>query len=421
MDREKGLAPGRLGERIIIWLEGVVATLLAWTVQGYLLRDLAPARLVGDESEYLAVSLGQRADGLWIRVPLFRAILWPVRVSPLSPRLFMSGLNALVCGAAVTYSGHLAGPLAAAVTAVLLCSSLERALLSCHVWPDTLMGGVLLLLAAILGQAETPVDWALAGSVIALAVLIRIDFTALVLTGTGLILTSPSLEMASLAGLLGPPVTVLLATTLHNGLRWSVWAPDTTLAFNLRVARIELGAPPGTPIATLMRAAAAGRNSLSDTAHHRIGSHRLLPRIGLRLIRRVQTLIGAETFCSQALLTANAPGYRTDSRIRSSRLARLIIRYHFLAVGLALIVSWPILDPTAGLVIVTMAAVFSLVQTRSRYRMALLPVMAVFLPAAWLGGSENAVVPASHWLVGTGLALFMAGLASLPGARAERR
>ncbi len=413
----KRAADGR-GVRDIIWLEGLVATLMAWTIQGIFLWDLAPARLVGDEVEYLSDIPGRRPDGLWIRVPLFRAILWPARVTALSPRLFLSGLNAFICGAAVVYSGHLAGPIAAAATAALLCSSLERAHLSWHVWPDTLMGGVLLLLVAVIGNAEGPGGWTLAGCVIALAALIRIDFAVMALIGAGLVIASPAADLASLAGVFGPTVAVLMVMTLHNGLRWSVWAPDTTLAFNLRVARIELGAPSGTPISALMTAA-AGQGSLPETGDSETRPGGLMLRIALRLMRRVQTLIGAETFCSQGLLAANAPSYRKDSQIRSSRLVRLIIRYHFLAVSLALILSLPVLDPTAGLIIVSMAAVFSLVQTRSRYRMALLPLMAVYLPAAWLGVSDNAVIPASHWLVSTGLGVAAAGLAGLPGARTE--
>lgn len=397
---------------------GILATVSCLMVQTFFLMALAPQRYIGDEKEYYSGPFARRGDGIWVRVPLFQILLWPSRWGWINPRFLVSVFCSLICGLATWYASFLAGPMIAAATLAILCLSMEGRLLSVHLWPDSLLGGMLLAFVAVTAHANTAVDWGLAGTVAAIALLVRIDFTVLVLVGLGLIIGEWALDWAHVAAFLAAPLFAIALWTLHNGLKWGIWLPDTTVLFNLRVAKVELQADAGTRTADLM-AKTEQQTRLPPSQRSKVRFSLILVKGPFTLIRRLQCLLGAETFCSQKLIWKNQAQYKGGSGLLRNWFFLQTLKWHFTVVILTTLMFLTTIESRILVILGSMILTFVLIQTRSRYRAALLPTLAVFCPIQVLDALSRTESVSVNWAWS---GLFVVGalvVIAFPGAKTE--
>lgn len=406
-------------EQIGILASGVLAMLATAAIGLSLLASLKPQRLVGDEHEYLSPERNRPTAGHWVRVPLFRWILSPARGNAGTARRLLVWLNALFAGFAAAIAASLAGPVAGILSGLLLALCLERGLLSIHAWPDVVLGGLLVILAVLLIEPSIPHRWLLAGCAASLSLSIRIDSGILVPVAAGIAIWREPDWGAPLLAFLLPVVLTLLALSIFNGMRHGVWLPDTTLAFNLRVARNELAAPSDATVQDLMSATVRETRSGNRRQALPIASWRLAGRSMRAYVRRLQTFLGSETFCTQRLIENNPAQYRGGHVLAHAGLLRLNLRYGFSLLAAGFLALSGYLDPV--LIVITGAVMLSstLIQTRSRYRASLIPTLAVFLSVALVDAIAGAPANMTRAVCGAlGSSLVML-LVFLPGARAE--
>jgi len=365
----------------------LICLALGAALQLALLRRLAPSALVGDENEY-ALPADRLPLAAWVRVPLHRGLmqaairLWPSAPAVHGARLFV-GVQALAALGLVTgYAEVRWGALPAALAGALLLLSLERAILALHLWPDTAIGLCWLAAALLVGRDDSAAALALA-AVGGVALGLRIEGAALCAVAVAQPLAQGEPSDAALAAALCSGVAALyMAWNRHLSGRWQL---DSTIGFNLRVARID-AATPTSPVAETMRRALA-----QTGAAPRSPARRHLTRLAARL----RALLGPETFVTQALLQTGAARYGGGWRPDRPLVALALRHWFSLSMGLTLLLL-PFAAPGRAALLGLAALVYALLVVRSRYRMALMPLMALICaeglhaaqpdPQGWLAG-----------------------------------
>lgn len=346
----------------------VLLTIVA--LQVLLLKHSRPRRLVGDETEYLARD-ARATSKLWVRVPMHGAMLrlaqWLGRGTFAGyARLTVAVQSALATALVVGVAGEQWGVLPACLAALMLIPSAERAILANHLWPDIVMGlfwAVAIYLVLVPGPTNALALAACGG----IAMGIRIE---------GAIFGGLAVLVAGLQGDLAMSVTALVVNlafvSLYVG--WNRyltgrWALDTTVGFNLTVFRVDADDPQNT----------IGQSQRASVRHHQEGRKAPQTRwINLpgRFAARLRLLLGPESFVTQKLLGCNAPDY-THPWPADGSLWRINLRHWFTLCFVVLLLLAPYTDLQAQAVLALGATVYAALSVRSRYRMALLPAMAL--------------------------------------------
>ena len=372
-----------------MWLLASISFLAALLVTLAALYGLAPRRAVSDESEYLARAVAEDPfrPQPFLRLPLPIWIASRFRSNP-EPRL--RGLNVVFSSLTVVLAGSIAWQVGGTQVAILATALLvlhpERTLLACHLWPDglvaLLVSGVTLswVLLPALGWAA----WGLLALACALGCLTRIDFVVVLPVLFYLAISEGSLSPAASLLLMAPAVLALALWSLRNYRRYGIPLPDDTWAFNLMIARAESQRNREQPFAldpivkeafTEWRAGARQRGSRAweflKAAVTR--PHRIAGGIGRRLL----AFCGPDTFVTQKVLPADRayPGLDEAMRRRLGRLLTVATPLTFTLAGLGILARGslpPWAWPAASLAVISV-----LFFTRTRYRIAVLPIAAV--------------------------------------------
>lgn len=358
--------------------------LAALAVQWFTARRLRPSRSVGDEAEYLSGC----AQGLWVRVPLQS---WLVRAAEAAwpgtgPRLYTGAAAVAALTLAVAAAEHRAGP-AAAIAALLLLLCLERAVLALHLWPDTALGLAYAVAGLCLGQ---PGDAAVVAAALAgtFAMAVRIEGAAVAAAAAVVPWLTAGTTVATSAAASALATAAALGLCVHARLRHGHWWPDTTLVFNLWVADTETRIGHSDTHRLMMAAldSFAGRGAASRRAWRTC-----LRAAAKSLPGRLRRLLGPESFVTEALLVTNRPGYRDIGWIGPGRPGGWLLRNGFTVFAAVFLATAPWADPRLLALWLVLAAIYAGLQTRSRYRAALMPLMAAAAgPAAMAAVSAPA-------------------------------
>lgn len=385
---------------------------LALLVQGGALWWFQPQKAVGDEAEYLAgPSTGEQAR-LWLRVPLLFVLAWLAgRLSEhhkmLITRTFVSVLSAATVGLAAGFSQSQAGFAAGLTAGVLMILSVERIMLAIHVWPDALLGFWALLFLCVITGAEGQVDWAILGVIAALGYLTRLDFALLAVVGV--VLVVPHAQSPFLAAFLlaGPTLIAASLLALRNGIKHGVWRADTTFSFNLLVSTCAMETPNSATEDLMHQVSKKIASQGKGTAIARGFFAEILqaPWQFLRaLLQRVVVLMGRETFVNQKLIEANQASYAPAALSHKGRIFMANLTFGFPTVLAGFLAVSPMVGRGAWGLILGLLVVQATVQTRSRYRMSVFPLLCTSIAnSLW----QNA--PAS-WPLG---AVFLSGMTAL--------
>jgi hypothetical protein len=283
--------------------------------------------------------------------------------------------------------------------------------LAIHLWPDTLMG-LCLLAFAIAIAAPDGMLWI--GTLAAVGFLIRVDFTVLAVFAVVHALVAFPGSPGALAAAVLPTMLAAAAMALHNKRKHGIWSPDTTFQFNLAVASTE-AAFPRAPTQELMLRTTRRVSAEGDEQRDTVA--RPLPLATARLgFRRLVTLVGKETFVLQKLLVAPSPVYAGRFSPRVATLVLASTRLWFSIVFIAFVLFSPAIPREILALVACVVFVQSAVQTRSRYRMAVLPVMAVYVAMAAVTPGVPAISAGSVML-----ALCAAVLVAVCRPRDEQR
>ncbi len=397
---------------------GLAFFAFAIIVQAVLLIRLRPRRLVGDEGEYVNTANRTLKNRVWLRVPLFAGIPWlagqlSADHQVTGARIIVSLISATAVGLASWYACREAGPFAGLFAGLALVFSIERAVLSIHLWPDTALGLCLLLFSIFLGAGSGLYFGIVLGAVAAAGFLTRFDFFILTpFAAIATIVDGPP-SVWSLAAITGPTLLAASLLTLRNGRVHGIWAPDTTWAFNLRVAVLEANQPGGT-IDVLMAAAARQVEDPGVRDDHRaplrhfasITCGRPLAVLA-QVLQRLHTLMGPETFVSETLIDQSRAGYRPLPNGGATRFALINLKAWVPVVFLLFIAVSPMLEPALLALVALVVATQVVAQTRSRYRMALLPLLAA-QSAVGLAARADPDRPTAGLIASVALALVMA-------------
>jgi hypothetical protein len=390
---------------------GVIAVALGLFLHLTLGARLRPSKSIGDEVEYLRPNTNSPHRALWVRVPLHLCF---VRLSNrfVGAQVAVPLVSLASIGVATEVVAHAAGPAAAIATAIMLLLSVERLVLSMHLWPDISMGLVVLLAGLLLCDYSSD-NMALLALVAAVGLGLRIEGAVLCLVAALLPLT---LENLTALQLLTPMLIIGSAASLYcllNRLIHGRWALDTTLGFNLRIARLELN-DPTAPVTTLMNTALHSYSTTPPTPEP-MPPHvaPALARATIQFFSRMKSILGPETFVSQNLVQNNRPEYANPDFLYPPAFCSLMLRYGFTLSFLGTLLVVPFAPPPLAALLLGATFVYSGIQTRSRYRMALLPLMAVVFG---LGAVELVQNPTGRDLL-AGLILVSALLALLIFAR----
>lgn len=371
---------------MIFWM---IAMTLGLISQIVIFLWLRPSRLIGDEVEYAPTKEDTRHRPVWARVPLHVCF---VRISErlIGARNAMSLISLVSVGLATAFVNEVAGSLAAASTAIMLLFSIERLILSMHLWPDISMGLVLLCAGVLLHDYSADNMNQLA-IVAAVGLGIRIEGAILCLVAAAL---PAVLADATLTEKLIPTLILLGFAGLYcaiNRLLLGHWALDTTFGFNLRVARMDL-LDPSTPLSTLMQNAVhsykreEGKKDPSSKA-----SKKQNARAVIQLFSRMKSLLGPETFVTQNLIENNLAGYANPQFLRHTTWGNIALRYGFTICYFATLLVLPFAPMELVLLLMGATIVYCGIQTRSRYRMSLIPLMSVVFGLGIVSMLQNPV------------------------------
>jgi len=398
-----------------VTLAAIVATICLQLWAGFALR---PGRLVGDETEYLendTEALQKRT--VYVRVQLFSALVRLAQViwstpRQTGPRVVVSAISAVSVALATGVVETSAGSLPAIVTACVLLISVERVVLALHLWPDGVMGLLVLAIAALLPDYN-------AQQVIPVALLAAVGF-AIRVEGAVLCLIAVlmPLRLAELPlGLAWMPVWITLGTfallSVANGLRFGVWLPDSTISFNFSVARTELTLRNASVTDGIRHTLCARRNGAPATDAQRGTALQAI----MFLAGRIRMVFCVESFVTQSLLANNRASYRNPDWLAPQRIAGKALRHSFTVSMLTLALLMPLVPMQMAALFVLMLAVYSAVLTRSRYRMALLPLAATLIG---LGAAKLAAATQGQISAGLALTAFIGVILVFAPKRAER-
>lgn len=364
------------------------AVLIGVSLQIRLWRTLRPQNLVGDEHEY-GFPAKPTSTLPFVRVPgqrwfvVFSAMILPGR-NAIGARILTSAISLLTLGMATLHVETNFGPGPAIATALVFLLSIERAVLALHLWPDIAMG--LLWLGTALLMARHSADSLLPLAIIAaVALILRIDGLAIGVVAT---IFACTLDDVSLAARL-TPLSFCLATALiiilYHRLTKGQWTLDSTLRFNLAVARNETALKTAS-LSKLMRyTSIATRDQSAPLSWN-------WSRLAWDFARRLKSLMGPDTFVSQNLLLTNKPAYANTGVILAAPRKLANLRFGFSA-SFGAMLMFVFFVPSALLVVLAVTVlVFGAVQTRSRYRMGMLPLVAVILGTGLGGFLQSASV-----------------------------
>ncbi len=359
---------------------------------------LSPQKVIGDEGGYIALANNTPKNHLWLRVPLFIIVPWLARLigkkqQVRNARVLMSLISAATIGIAGFYTHQQAGIYAGFTTGLLLIFCFERAVLVLHLWPDALLGLWLLLFSIVMTQIEGPFGWSCLGILAALGFLTRVDFTILAIFGGAFAAFQNEAPLLPLTLTIAPTLLAAALLAVRNGRKHGIWWPDTTVFFNLSVSVIEAENPSSTTN-QLMRMTSQkvkdSGNSYDSATRDLIQGYTDKPLLFLyQFARRIITLLGRDTFVSQVLIDQNKAAYLPQAQIFKRKIGRLIMVFGFPLLFGAFLIQIPALRGDVVMLILAVIAVQSAVQTRSRYRMALLPVLATQVSIAfWHDGLQ---------------------------------
>ncbi len=373
----------------------LLVALLALAAHLAVLVALRPRRPIGDEGEYL--QRGRWPDPhrplRYLRVPLVPALIKLTTRISVQPEERLRLAGALLGALAVTLvalAGWLGGSLAGGlIGAGLMLLWVERLLLAAHLWPDTLLCVLHAAALCLLQLEATPTVAGALGLVLALACLTRIEQLAL---APGLlvvvILAGPDrIELCALL-LLAPAAFALLAWSAMAWRRYRIPLPDTTWLFNLRILDRQLGEDRQGAVAVEGSITALLRDEGARDAGGVLAGRLLRRPLGLlaSLLRRLAACFGPDTFVDARLLPPHGAAYPAMS-LRGAGTWRLALRCAFPLLALpglwAIGVSgdappW-LLAPAPVLLALVM------VHFRSRYRLVLMPWLALAAAQAVLG------------------------------------
>ena len=326
------------------------------------LPKLRPKRLIGDESEYATV---EPPNVPWIRVPGQRWLIQGALRFTAHPVWLNIGLSILTIAILAGYCALHFGAPAAIFVVIAMLFSVERIVLSHHLWPDIGLGLVLVCVSLLAASnlASAPV---LVAVLAAMALTLRIEAAALCVvaslspvltsTGTGWVTIVPALICATAV------VALSVRAKLLHGIFWF----DTTVPFNWRVAQKSV-AMPDAPLNQVMRSVAEGSSNPAQPG--RAMAH--LPV----LLSRIRTYIGAETFIRQSLLRDNRAEYADANWLDANHLIRLNLKYGFTFLVVMFLIFSPLMPISIWVTFSAVVILYTAVQTRSRYRMVVLPTM----------------------------------------------
>ena len=383
--------------------------LIALMLQRMLLNGLKPQKLVGDESEYLRLANGKRDNTLWVRVPLGAAPLWffrrwPIARQTTAGRAVISFVSSVTVGLTTWFAFRAGGPAAALTAGTLALLCVERGVLAIHLWSDIGLGLWLLLLSEVMRNASSLPDMAMIGGIVAVGVLTRIDFLAAWGVAILFAVFQDTALWPTICFVAGPTVIAVAGLTLLHGMRHGVWAPDTSLLFNISVAVTEARHPEMTTQDLMHTTVARRRQGQSVFVPSDSKSEVWLGPALYLLLRRLVVLLGPETFVRHNLLNKRLAGYRPFHLSLKHGGTGANLSFWFSAVFLAFLLLSSQITLEISLLVMAVVMTQAAVQTRSRYRMSLLPVLATNVAiAVWSGG-----ISAFSW---SGLALGMACVA----------
>lgn len=350
--------------------------LLAFTLHLGLLFWLRPVKLVGDENEYVSRQAATGAGKLWVRVPLFRWLLsinhpFAKKDNDTPYRIFNGLIGSIAIGISTWYVTEMAGIFWGIFSGITLIILIERAILAIHLWPETLLGLLLICFCIFAETISSETSLLCMGIITALAFATRVDYISLLPVGFVLLLFSGDITAFKLLMLTGPFAITALALSIFNGLNYRIWLPDTTLLFNIRVFKNEMNGPNKT-VETLMRETS---KEFSSGKTDKAKPNWSPINIFYHYARRLKNIIGEEVFISENLLQANKGKYSEISIQGYSKIIKLNLSYFFtflLFVYLAIIAFIPL---SFTLAIGAMIFAASAIQTRGRYRVALIPAI----------------------------------------------
>lgn len=389
--------------------------LLIGAVQYWFLVSFGPRHPTGDEQDYLA--RGYFADPyrptVFLRVPLYLTLARWITIRFEQPQRAWRRTNAAIALAAAAVM-LMAANVVGGATALWTCGAFllvlsERTVLATHIWPDTLLSLLNAMLLLLLLLPVSPLQCALIGLALAMAVLTRIEQLVL-LPG---VLGALALELGRmsdplLAVVTAPAVLAILTWSWAAHRRYGTWWPDTTWMFNLRLLEEEC--------------AAAGRElvSIEPVVHGFYGSWvqmspeerklRLFEwmkappsRLLSLLTARVLAFWGPDTFVSDRLLPPAGAAYGALDE-GSVHWLKVSLRWSFPLVSLTCL--WAILAaPVYDYYLlpgVLLLGASVLVHFRTRFRLMLIPWLIV---AGADGIARIATAGAQPWLW-----LLLAGL-----------
>ncbi|MDJ0656599.1 MAG: hypothetical protein QNJ40_20735 [Xanthomonadales bacterium] len=371
-------------------IAALLATAIAAALQLWWRRKATIARLSGDEDEYLlrAHDPDPYRPILFLRMPLFTMVIRLLRGDDRTATAERARWAMMVTGmvsVALTVYGAVqaAGSIGGLIATVVLIGLPERMILNQHIWPDVPLSAVIAWLTLLLLGPLTGDTVVLSGFIIALAVLIRIEQLVLI-PAAGLALASEvQMDLASWFDLSWPSMAVLAVWAARNGMRYGLWLPDTTPAFNLAVMRQELHGDARRPVSELVRATVdEWRHSpglWKQCAREVLSSPVLVAR---KLLVRTWSMLGPDTFVSQRLLPRQTGAY-ADSPVWVKAWLKVSWPLTVAALLAGLIAGSALPAAIYPTVAVFLASV--VVHSRSRYRLVCFPGVALWLALAWTG------------------------------------
>lgn len=385
---------------------------IAFLIQLRALFVLRPARLVGDENEY-ARDPASPPQALWVRTPLFgvwvRVCTWAAGGRALGPRVANSALSAATVGLVAHEIQRAAGPIPALIGGALIIASLERAVLSVHLWPDIAMGLLWLICLSIIGTPDPlqPLWLSLVGGV---ALGIRVEGAALWLLCLLAVLTLPGASFGWILAATALSLTIPWVYILWNGRTLGIWRLDTTTRFNTQVA-LEDATSRATTVSAVMRQTAQQlRGGIADRVPAQSPSLKaLLPRVAARW----RLLLGPETFVSQVLCANDMVLYHPGHTLLRTPVGQINLRHGFSAIFAAALVVLPLAQPLSIAVLALMILIYGGVVSRSRYRMAILPLITVQAVTGWHRVWDQGIGSGLVWGLALG-AVFAALLVFAP-------
>jgi len=376
---------------LILSLLFVTSSLFFLFVQMAVLRFLRPDRLVGDETEYMAAAKGEKSNSVWIRVPF---MFWIGRcarfafpdVDDLGFRLSISAVSALTTGMVVTTAYMISGVQAAILVSCFLLLLVERIVLACHIWPDTVLGLWLTAFCILLLITDNPVALGIMGILAAIAFLTRFEYLVLSLLGWLLVVFKGVSIGDSTLFLLFPTIVALTLLCLYNRWKYATWWPDTTFIFNIAVSKLESDKP-DLKIEQLMQHTLGHFRQVNSATLSE--QYQLIPNkwggvVGLfkGVIKRHISLLAQETFLERFFWKNSNPVYQGTIADGMRYFFLPTLRWGFTALCVVCLFVMPLMIAKGEVLwmlpVLCMYISASFFQTRTRYRVAFVPTMVLF-------------------------------------------